>query len=170
MIIIDLIIVLLLYVIPLYVANATPIIINGKVPLDLNLKLFGKPILGKGKTIRGTVAGIMGGTIAGLIVSLIFPYSLILIPGYYILSFFLSIGAIFGDITKSFFKRRFDIPSGEKWVLADQLDFVIGGLVVSTFFRVPELWLVVLLLVATFFIHSGSNFIAYKLKLKKVPW
>jgi len=166
----DYVIVLLLYVIPLYVANATPIIINGKVPLDLNLKLFGKPIFGKGKTIRGTIAGILGGTIAGLIVSLVFPYSLILITNYYVLALFLSIGAIFGDIAKSFFKRRFDIPSGEKWVLADQLDFVIGGLILSVFIRIPELWLVLLLLIATFFIHSGSNFLAYKLKLKKVPW
>jgi len=166
----DLAILFLLYVIPLYIANATPIIIHGKTPLDLGLKLFGKPILGKGKTIVGTFAGITTGTLIGAIIAILFPYALILIPDYFGLALFLSTGAILGDATKSFFKRRFNIKSGEQWVLADQLDFVVGGLIVSTFFRVPEVWLVVVLLVATFFIHSATNYLAFKLKLKKVPW
>ena len=166
----NLFILFLLYVIPLYVANATPIIIHGKTPLDLGIKLFGKPILGKGKTIIGTLAGITSGTLIGAIIAIIFPYSLVLIPEYFGLALFLSIGALAGDATKSFFKRRFGIKSGEQWVLADQLDFVVGGLIVSTLFRVPELWLILILLVATFFIHSASNFVAFKLKLKKVPW
>ncbi|MFA6065022.1 MAG: CDP-2,3-bis-(O-geranylgeranyl)-sn-glycerol synthase [archaeon] len=167
---IELATIFLLYVFPLYIANATPIIVHGKTQLDLGLKIFGKPILGKGKTIIGTLAGITAGTLAGAIIALIFPYVLIVIPNYFGLALFLSTGAILGDITKSFFKRRFGIKSGQQWVLADQLDFIVGGLIVSTFFRIPEVWLVLVLLVATFFIHSASNYVAFKLKLKKVPW
>ena len=174
---IDSVILFLLYVIPLYIANASPILIHGKTPLDLNKKVFGKPIFGKGKTIIGTIVGVLAGTLAGLLILIIFPYSLVLFPGstfqipnYFWLAFLLSAGAILGDLAKSFFKRRFDIKSGEKWEMADQLDFIIGGIILSILIRVPELWLVVILLVTTFFIHKGANWAAHKLKLKSVPW
>jgi CDP-2,3-bis-(O-geranylgeranyl)-sn-glycerol synthase len=164
------IILVFLYVVPLYIANSSPVIAHGKVPLDFGKKLFGQPILGKGKTVLGTVAGITIGTGTGAIILLFFPQAEQLIPNYLQLAFLLAFGAIIGDVTKSFFKRRFSIKSGEKWDLADQLDFVLGGLLVSMLLRIPEVWLVVLLLIATFFIHKTFNWVAYKLKLKEVPW
>ena len=36
-----------------------------------------------------------------------------------------------GDSAKSFLKRRVGIPPGESWILFDQLDFVIGALVLT---------------------------------------
>ena len=39
------------------------------------------------------------------------------------------IGAMAGDAVKSFFKRRADVPSGERWFPFDQIDFVVGALV-----------------------------------------
>lgn len=164
------IVITLLYVAPLYVANSSPVVAKGKIPLDLGKKIFGQPILGKGKTILGTIAGITAGTGVGAIILLLFPISESILPNYLLLAFLLAFGAIVGDITKSFFKRRFSIKSGEKWELADQLDFVLGGLLLSMLVRIPELWLVVLLFIATFFIHKTFNWIAYKLKLKEVPW
>ena len=162
---------LLLYAIPLYIANATPILFHGRTPLDLGIKVGKKPLLGKGKTILGTVSGIAAGTLAGVLIAIFFPLSVMLIPNYAWLGFALSLGAIAGDAAKSFFKRRFNIKRGEKWVVADQLDFIAGGLVLSAILaRLPEWWLVILLFAATFFIHSGTNFVAYRLRLKKVPW
>ena len=158
------------YVAPLYIANSSPVIVHGKIPLDLNKKIFNEPIFGKGKTILGTIAGITIGTGTGTILYLLFPFVQTILPNYILLAFLLSLGAIMGDLTKSFFKRRFHIQSGQKWELADQLDFIIGGIVLSTIVRLPELWLVILLLVATFFIHKSFNYIAFKLKLKSVPW
>ena len=168
--ILNLIVLILLYVIPLYVANSIPVVVHGKTPLDLNKKLFGRFIFGRGKTIIGTLAGITSGTLVGAITAVVFPYSLLLVPDYIELAFFLSLGAIIGDLLKSFFKRRFNINRGEKWVLADQLDFIVGGLLFSFIVRIPEPWVAVILFVATFFIHSGTNWAAYKLGLKKVPW
>ena len=52
--IINLIILFFAYIIPMYLANATPIVIHGKKPLDFGFKLKGKRILGDGKTIVGT--------------------------------------------------------------------------------------------------------------------
>ena len=99
----------LLYVIPLYIANSSPLLVHGKIPLDLNKKLFGEPILGNGKTILWTIAVITAGTGAGTIIYLLFPIAESYLPNYILLAFLLSTGAILGDITKSFFKRRFHI-------------------------------------------------------------
>lgn len=61
------VIIFLGYVIPLYFANASPIILHGKIPLDLNFKFNNKRILGDGKSILGTLFGIISGTVAGFI-------------------------------------------------------------------------------------------------------
>ncbi len=161
---------ILLYAIPLYVANSIPVVIHGKTPLDLNKKLWEKPLFGKGKTIIGTLAGITSGTLIAAILVLVSPHLLTLIPNYIELAFYLSLGAILGDLVKSFFKRRFGIKSGEKWDLADQLDFILGGLVLSCIVVLPAYWIVIVLLIATFFIHRFTNWLAYIWKLKKVPW
>jgi CDP-2,3-bis-(O-geranylgeranyl)-sn-glycerol synthase len=166
----DLIILILLYVVPLYVANSTPVIVHGKTPIDLNKKLFGRPIFGRSKTIIGFLAGITAGTLFGTLITIAFPYSLSIIPDYIELAFFLSLGALVGDLVKSFAKRRFGIKSGEKWVFMDQLDFIVGGLLFSFIARVPEGWIVIVLFIATFFIHLATNWIAYEFGLKKVPW
>jgi len=164
-------IIFVLYLIPLYIANATPILIHGKTPIDFNKKLFGKPVFGKGKTIIGAASGIIAGAAAGAVISIFVPFVIGVLPNYIFLAFMLGLGAILGDLTKSFFKRRYGIKSGEKWDFADQLDFVAGGIILSAIFaRIPEWWVVIALLVATFFIHSATNFVAFRLKLKKVPW
>lgn len=160
----------LLYLIPMYISNATPIMIHGKTPLDFNATLFKKRLLGKGKTVIGTLAGIVAGILFSAITLLVFPHALSLIPDYFLIAVLISIGAVAGDIIKSFFKRRVGIESGEKWELADQWDFVLGGLILSAVIRPPELWLAASLLISTFFIHKAMNYFAFKIKLKKVPW
>ena len=168
--ILESIILILAYLIPLYVANATPILFHGKIPVDLGKKYKGRRILGKGKTILGALCGVLGGTFAGLIFYLALPQVLELIPNYFSLVILLSIGGIIGDMSKSFAKRRKGIRSGGKWFLVDQLDFIIGGLIFSLIIRLPEIEVVLFLLIVTVFIHTATNIIAFKLKLKKVPW
>lgn len=49
-------------VVPAYLANCTPPIFGGGRPLDLGRNfLDGRRLLGEGKTIRGTVAGVTWG-------------------------------------------------------------------------------------------------------------
>lgn len=160
---------LLLYVFPMYFSNGAPLVLHGKVPLDFGKKLFGKRILGDGKTILGAFSGILIGTAGGAMAFFLIPYAA-QIPNYFSFIVFLSIGAILGDIIKSFIKRRLGFERGAQWVLADQLDFIFGGLILSSLIRLPEIEIVLLLLVITLFMHSATNFIAYKIKLKNVPW
>ena len=158
------------YVVPMYFANATPIVLHGKTPIDFGKKIKGKRIFGKGKTWIGLFCGIFGGIIAGAIMAILFPEILVLIPGYLEMIVLLSVGALLGDMAESFFKRRIGMKSGEMWLFADQLDFVIGGLLLSMLIRVPEFEVVLIILVVTVFAHMATNFAAYKMKLKKVPW
>ena len=168
--VIEIILIIFAYLIPLYVANATPTIFHGKIPVDLGKKYKGERILGKGKTILGALCGILGGTLVGLIFAFTIPQVFVLIPNYTSLIILLSIGGILGDMAKSFAKRRIGIKSGGRWFLVDQLDFIVGGLILSLIVRIPEVELIIFLLVVTVFIHMATNIIAFKLKIKEVPW
>lgn len=161
--------ILFAYLVPLYISNSSPLLLHGKIPLDLNLKFNNKRLLGDGKSILGTLVGIIFGTIAGAIYFFISPINLI-IPNYLALAFLLALGGISGDIIESFFKRRVGIKRGESWIIFDQIDFVFGGLILSLFLRIPEIEIIVFILILTLFAHPFSNWVAFKIRLKKVPW
>jgi CDP-2,3-bis-(O-geranylgeranyl)-sn-glycerol synthase len=85
------------------------------------------------------------------------------------------LGALLGDLTGAFIKRRLNIAPGGLLPVVDQIDFVVGAVV----FALPlsliswqglswEVAVVVLLITPP--IHLFTNFLAYKLKLKKNPW
>ncbi len=168
---------------PAYFANMAPVFatkIFGKnlaLPLDFNLKLQGKEILGKNKTWRGLAAAIFVGIITiylqkyiyqiGLFKSLsILDYSQINLPFY---GFLFSFGVILGDAVKSFFKRRRRIKPGEQWFPWDQLDF-LGGLVLISFVYMPSYWILFSIVIISPLLPIFTNWLGYILKIKKVPW
>jgi len=160
-----------LYVIPLYIANASALIFGGGMPLDLGMKIKGKEILGKGKTVQGTLAGFFFGVVSIFILNHFFPLAVAQTIGDYIVfGVLLCLGAILGDIFASFLKRRIGLERGHPIMLLDQLDFVFGGILLSLAIRVPTLAEVAVIAVLTLAAHKLTNFIAFKLKMKKVPW
>lgn len=163
---------LLLYIAPLYFANSSAMLPGGKTPLDLGRKFIdGRPILGSGKTFKGTLTGIAVGTGVSAIILIVEPGLAAQVSGdYLLLGFLLSAGAMFGDIAASFFKRRSGIAQGEQVFIVDQLDFVFGGVLFGSLIYMPSFYEVIIIAVATLIIHRVTNFIAYKFKLKKVPW
>ncbi|MCX8190323.1 MAG: CDP-2,3-bis-(O-geranylgeranyl)-sn-glycerol synthase [Candidatus Diapherotrites archaeon] len=156
------------YLVPIYVANACALIFGGGTPLDLNKKLYGKPIFGKGKTIRGTLAGIVFGLIVVFLLDSLMPKWFV--ADYLIFGVFLVFGAVFGDIAASFLKRRIGLESGAPVLFLDQLDFVFGSLILTLPIRMPNFAEVILIFSCTFLTHKATNYIAYKLKIKKVAW
>ena len=156
---------------PMYAANSTAMLLGGKTPLDFGMKFMGKQLFGNGKTWKGTFFGILGGTIAALIISLAFPGSNILFGANYVdFGFLLSSGAVIGDIAGSFVKRRLGIGSGQPAPLLDQTDFVFGALAFASLIYLPQLIELVAMLIVTIIAHRLVNVIAFKLKIKKVPW
>ena len=156
----------IIFIFPAYCANAAPVIAGGGLPIDLGRKFTdGKPIFGKNKTFRGLFVGLLVGTGVGLLESEIFNLPLMF-------GFLLSLGALFGDLTGAFLKRRLGIAPGNLLPIVDQVDFVVGALIFSLLLS-PSLltWdLALTVLLITPPIHLLTNFAAHKLGLKSNPW
>jgi len=173
----------LYFMLPAYFANMAPVFatkIFGKklaLPIDFNKKYKGKPILGKNKTWRGLVSAII---VAVLIVLLqkylynfeffkqisLFDYSQVLCGVY---GFLFGFGVILGDAVKSLIKRRQDLKPGERWFPWDQLDF-IGALILISLVYLPSWPITILIVFISPLLPLITNWLGYKLKLKKVAW
>jgi len=168
----ELIVSTLWLLIPAYFANATPVVFPGSQPLDGGRYFHGQPLLGPGKTINGTIAGLLSGLMATL--ALIALQMVFMLPQFLPtmtlgLGSLLTVGALSGDILASFMKRRINLNRGDPLLLVDQLDFYLGAMVLSStlFFNVG-LFLVGLVITPP--IHKLFNLLAFKVSLKDVSW
>ena len=154
------------FIFPAYCANGAPVLAGGGLPMDLGRKLRdGRPVFGKNKTFRGFFAGLIVGTFVGLIESVVFNYPVLF-------GLVTTLGALVGDLTGAFLKRRLNIPPGGMLPVVDQLDFIVGALVFAlpSFQHVLSLELAVTVLIITPPIHFLMNYAAYRSGLKKNPW
>jgi len=154
------------FIFPAYCANAVPVIAGGGSPIDFGRKfLDGKPVFGKNKTLRGFFFGLAIGLIVGYAETLLFGYPLFL-------GLLTSLGALFGDLIGAFMKRRLGLAPGNILPVVDQIDFIVGAVLVSLpVYGYMLYWeLVLAVLVITPPIHLLTNFFAYRLGLKKNPW
>jgi len=99
------------------------------------------------------------------------------LPAHTFLSVILfAIGALLGDLLKSFFKRRRGLGRGEKWPIADQYDLVIGAFILVLIVdpgwvqSVITLPIALAILIITPLLHRGANILGYVLGIKEVPW
>jgi CDP-2,3-bis-(O-geranylgeranyl)-sn-glycerol synthase len=160
----------LIFIFPAYCANGTPVLAGGGTKIDFGKNFIdGKRLFGNNKTFRGFFFGWGVGVFVGLIEWYIFGFPLLL-------AIFTPLGALLGDLTGAFIKRRLDIQPGGMLPIVDQIDFVVGAIVfavlISLFSPAFSIsWEVaVTTLLITPPIHLFTNFCAYKLKLKKHPW
>ena len=124
----------------------------------------GERILGGHKTIRGFVSGVLIGVIVGVFEYLFISQALLLI------AILASIGALLGDLAGAFMKRRLKLKPGAPLPIIDQLDFVVGAiLMVSAIYR-PTLGTALILVLVTPPIHLATNLGAYALGLKSTYW
>jgi CDP-2,3-bis-(O-geranylgeranyl)-sn-glycerol synthase len=153
------------FIFPAYCANAVPVLAGGGKSIDLGKTLpDGRPIFGKNKTYRGFFAGLAIGTVTGLAETAVFDYPIMF-------GFIVSLGALVGDLTGAFLKRRLNIPPGGLLPVVDQIDFIIGAILFSIPLSLVRSWeLIVTVLLLTPPIHLITNYVAYKLKLKSNPW
>jgi len=155
-----------LFLLPPYVANAIPVFLGGEMPIDDLLKVKFK-LFGKNKTILGTLSAFSAGTITGYAISFFSPFPF---KESFIIAIISVIGAIFGDLLGSLIKRRLNMEEGSEFWL-DSILFIITSMIFVNFYKnifSPTLFIIILII--TFFVHKIANFIAYVLKLKKVPW
>ncbi|ASJ10637.1 hypothetical protein A3L12_04655 [Thermococcus sp. P6] len=159
------------YILPAYVANASPVLVGGGEPMDGGRNWRdGRRLLGDGKTWRGFFGGIALGTLTGAV-------QYVITPDYYgtlkvalLLAFLLSLGALVGDLIGSFIKRRVNLPRGAPALGLDQLGFVISAMVFAYPVKTLPSGGILFLLVVTPFVHWGANYLAYRMGWKSVPW
>ncbi len=169
----------LYFLISPYAANAFPPLLKGKHPVDFGKNFIDKRrLLGDGKTWEGLAGGIAFGTFCGSVAWLFYPELNAIALSYnfslpYISplsAFFLSLGALLGDMLGSFVKRRFSLPRGSHVPFLDQLDFLFGALIAACFFLQINPEMVIWSVLLTLIIHRIANIIGYGLKIKKEPW
>jgi len=164
---------------PAYIPNSVAVATGGGIPIDFGKKFSdGNRIFGDGKTWRGFIVGSVAGILVGLL--LIFlqaTYGLTFLPAMTIAGATLfAVGALLGDLAKSFFKRRLGKPSGSKWPVADQYDLVAGAFVMAAIFdtgwflSVMTLPIVIAIVIITPVLHRVTNMIGFAAGMKKVPW
>ncbi|MBN1357981.1 CDP-2,3-bis-(O-geranylgeranyl)-sn-glycerol synthase [Candidatus Bathyarchaeota archaeon] len=152
------------FIFPAYCANAAPVLAGGGLAMDFGKDFVdGKRVFGDNKTFRGFFFGFAVGIAVGLVEWMVFDYPLLF-------SFFTPLGALLGDLTAAFLKRRLAIVPGGLFPVVDQVDFVVGAIVFALPLRMVNWELAVASLILTPPIHLLTNFGAYKLKLKKNPW
>jgi len=166
---------------PAYVPNNAAVLFGGGAPIDGGRTLGGDRLLGDGKTWRGTFVGTAAGALLALGLGYLQPAAVaasgLALPTFpTLVALSLPAGAMLGDITASFLKRRTGRERGAPFPVVDQLDFVAGALVLTLLVR-PAWFLatftpVVLLavLVMTPLLHVGTNAGAYLLGLKDEPY
>lgn len=168
---------ILFLLIPLYVANGGAMlagILFPTPPIDGGKKLpDGQFILGKGKTWSGTIGGIILGTLMGLLIQLLIQPTFEMTGTalfYPLFAFLIATGAIVGDMVGSFIKRRLLLASGSASPILDQLDFVVGAYLLTYAFYHPPALEVLVVCAFTIVSHTLSNYLAFKIGFKKVPW
>jgi CDP-2,3-bis-(O-geranylgeranyl)-sn-glycerol synthase len=162
---VELIVESLILIFPAYSANAVPVVFGGGQALDFGKKFFdNRPILGSHKTVKGFAAGLVIGTLVGVGESYLFhDYS----P---ILGFVLSLGALVGDLAGAFLKRRLGLLPGASLPIVDQIDFVLGALLLASAIYPVSPLMVGLIVSLTIPIHILTNVLAYLAHAKRKPW
>lgn len=167
--------------VPAYIPNNAAVLAGGGRPIDAGRTMGGRRLLGDGKTWRGTLVGTVAGVLVALLLNAVRPategmlgFALPAFP--LVAAFALALGAMLGDIGASFLKRRTGRERGASFPVLDQLDFVVGALLLALavapgwFLGTFTLARVAVVLVMTPLLHVGTNAIAYALGLKAEPW
>lgn len=171
------------FMLPAYFANMAPVVFRKyllflDIPVDFGKKINNKPIFGRTKTIRGFLVGILSAILVVFLQKTFMDYSFLerisLINykefNFIIIGFIFGFGSLFGDLVKSFIKRRIGKSPSESWKIFDQLDYVLGSLLfisVVVSLSIKQVFGVILLsLILTIF----TNQISWKMGLRKERW
>ncbi len=169
------------FMLPAYFANMAPVVAKNMFrkltfPIDFNIKLGKSAILGKNKTYRGLAAGVFAAIIIAYIQffldenNIFADLALVDYSNWLLIGFLLGFGAIFGDLAKSFVKRRLGLKPGMPLVPFDQLDFVFGALIFIYPIAKLSMEKMATILFISFILHMIINHIAFYTGIRKERW
>jgi CDP-2,3-bis-(O-geranylgeranyl)-sn-glycerol synthase len=161
------------------IAAHLPILQRWSAPIDGGRTFHGQAIFGPHKTWRGLASGIVLATLIlwaqQAILGHADPFSPLnqyveyaTLPLLIVGPLF-AVGALGGDALKSFFKRRKGIQSGKSWLFFDQLDYILGAILVTLPIVVLPLQIYLWMLLLWFLAHLLANYVGWLLKLRETP-
>ena len=159
---------LLYLMLPAYLANMAP-------PFTRFWRGWNRPInrkwLGEHKTVMGLFAGLTVAMVTTFVQSRIhWREDLLPYDRWPLLGMALGFGAMGGDILKSLLKRLAGIPPGRPWIPMDQLDFVIGSLLLIAAFASLRWSDIAVILVLSFLGDIAVNHLSYALGIRETKW
>ena len=170
-------------IIPAAIANMMPVFVRSinflNVSVDFDKKWFdNKPIFGTHKTYRGFFFGILAAIFITYIQSLLYKYPFFQQISFFnydeisflLVGFMMGFGVLFGDLIKSFFKRRTNIKPGDKFFPWDQLDLVIGAIIFISFIQRIPISMILFYLVVGPALHVLFNHLGYWLQIRETKW
>jgi len=150
------------------IANKIPVLNRWKTPLDFGKTWHNKRLLGANKTWRGLVSGTLAGGLTALLVSKLNTNTIVTLAPF-LVGCLLGLGALLGDAAESFIKRQYGFKPGRSWFPFDQVDYILGGLlIIVPIVRLP-LWAGFTILFVYFGLHLLTAYIGYLLKFKDSP-
>lgn len=127
--------------VPAGAANMAPVLAARLVPswtkpIDFGCRLNGQRLFGAHKTWRGLLAGVAAASLALATLDVLagrVPAIRRLLPDAQLdapllTGAWIGLGALMGDLAKSFIKRRLGIRPGRAWFPFDQLDWLLGAI------------------------------------------
>lgn len=174
------------FMLPAFIANGAPILAarsplieKWDTRLDFGKKFHGKPVFGSHKTWRGIVSGMLIATLVLWLQQLAiahFDWTVVFANGVdystlptLILGPLFGLGALGGDAIESFFKRRRGTRAGDRWMPFDQIDYIIGAVLVSLPFVVLSIRQYILIFIIWFCMHIAGTYIGWRVGLKDQP-
>jgi CDP-2,3-bis-(O-geranylgeranyl)-sn-glycerol synthase len=160
------------FFLPGYIANTFPVFGTAwKLPLGNPIS---QKIFGKNKTWRGVYMAYIGALLtlwlqryfqlSGELEYLrIIDYTSI---NLWLFAALFGLGVMVGDVTKSFFKRKYGIKSGERWFPFDQIDILLALVIIYPFYSLDSAR-ILLLIVVTPLMHSLTCMTGYWLGIKE---
>lgn len=168
---------------PAFAANMMPqiasffnILPKLNYPVDHYKQIGGKRIFGDNKTRRGFIVGVAIAILIALIQFILDELNIIPIDkldglGQFLLFGFLAgFGALAGDTIESFIKRQFNIKSGRPLIPFDQVDYLIGYLILTGIIIQWSWPDIIFILLCGLILNPLVNISAYLLKIKNTYW
>lgn len=153
-------------------ARYVPGLKNWNTPVDFGITHKGKRLLGDNKRWRGIFFGTLVGAITNVV---LISIAANLEPSIeskivaFVAGGLLGFGALAGDAIESYFKRKRGIKPGDSWFPFDQIDYIIGGLILwYPIVQVP-LEIVLYIFALYFGLHIVVSYIGFRFGFKDKP-
>lgn len=164
---------------PAFTANSAPLIARNIFkkthPVDFGRSFLDrKRLFGDSKSWEGFVAGILVGTMTGAVLAPFYGYRCAELAFIGLLE---GLSAMIGDLMNSFLKRRLGLKPGAPLPVFDQLSFILTTIAIIQSLDIVKTLGIELgvtealaVVIAALILHPISNYVAYLLKLKEVPY